>query len=346
MHPQIGGLDHRLRLLWHGRRSAAGLAVDQHAGIGVLGRLEDLARGAGFDHVAFFHDHNVVGHGADHVEVVGDQQHGHVPLALLLAQQFEDLRLNGHVEGGRRFIGDQQVGGIGQRHGDHHPLALPATELVRVGPRLPPGVGEPDVGQQIGHLLPRAAPVDPLVGDQNFCHLPVDPLDRVEGDLWLLKDHRDFVAANSAQRLGRRLEQVLPLPQDFAVRAVAGHGVGQQLQHRHGRNRLARAGLTDQRRGPARFDRKCDILRADETTIGGIEEDVEAPHLQQAHGLVSAAVDCAAAASSAVSPGWTAPACFLGRRMRIALRGSMALRTPSPMKTISMVIPPSPTKIG
>ena len=97
--------------------------------------------------------------------------------------------MNGHVQRGGRLVGDQQIRVVGQRHGDHHPLALPAAKLVRIGPRLPLRVGETDVGEQIGNLLARAAPVDPLVGDQNFCHLPVNALDRVEGDLRLLEDH-------------------------------------------------------------------------------------------------------------------------------------------------------------
>ncbi len=51
---------------------------------------------------------------------------------LQLAQQLEDLRLDGDVERRRRLVGDQQLGLAGERHGDHHPLAHAARELVRV----------------------------------------------------------------------------------------------------------------------------------------------------------------------------------------------------------------------
>ena len=47
-------------------------------------------------------------------------------------EQLEDLRLDGDVERGGRLVGEQQSAAGGERHGDHHPLALAARELVRV----------------------------------------------------------------------------------------------------------------------------------------------------------------------------------------------------------------------
>ena len=56
-----------------------------------------------------------------------------LPNSLLQAlHQVEDLRLRGHVERGRRLVGDQQVGVVDERHRDHHALAHAARELVRV----------------------------------------------------------------------------------------------------------------------------------------------------------------------------------------------------------------------
>ena len=52
---------------------------------------------------------------------------------LELGQQFQDLRLDGDVEGRGRLVGDEQLGLVGQRHGDHDALALPAGKLERVG---------------------------------------------------------------------------------------------------------------------------------------------------------------------------------------------------------------------
>ena len=57
----------------------------------------------------------------------------HVPLALQLAEQVEDLRLHGDVEAGGGLVGQEQPRGAGQGDGDHDPLAHAARELEGVG---------------------------------------------------------------------------------------------------------------------------------------------------------------------------------------------------------------------
>ena len=52
---------------------------------------------------------DTVGHLADHAEVVSDEHHRHPVLALQSVEQLEHLGLHGHVEGGRRLVGDQQL---------------------------------------------------------------------------------------------------------------------------------------------------------------------------------------------------------------------------------------------
>ena len=44
---------------------------------------------------------------------------------LKVAEEGEDLGLDGDVERGRRLVGEQELGLAGERHGDHHALALP-----------------------------------------------------------------------------------------------------------------------------------------------------------------------------------------------------------------------------
>ena len=63
---------------------------------------------------------------------MGDEQHRHAALTLQLLQELQDLRLHGDVECRCRFVGDQQFRLVGERHGDHHALALAAGKLVRI----------------------------------------------------------------------------------------------------------------------------------------------------------------------------------------------------------------------
>ena len=51
-----------------------------------------------------------------------------------VAEQSEDLGLDGDVEGGGGLVGDEQAGAMHERHGDEDALALPAGELVGIVP--------------------------------------------------------------------------------------------------------------------------------------------------------------------------------------------------------------------
>ena len=82
----------------------------------------------------------------------------HAELALQALQQLQDLRLDGDVERGGRLVGDQQVGLVGERHGDHDALALAARELMRIGAEPLLGVAEADLAQQLEHARARRAP--------------------------------------------------------------------------------------------------------------------------------------------------------------------------------------------
>ena len=98
--------------------------------VGVPGTREHVLHGAGLDDPAFGHDAHPVRDLTHDREIMGDQQHGHAEAWVL--QQLQDLRLDGDIERGGRFVGNQQVGLVGERHGDHHALAL-AGQLDGVG---------------------------------------------------------------------------------------------------------------------------------------------------------------------------------------------------------------------
>ena len=69
---------------------------------------------------------------ATDAHVVRDEQDRRAVVALQPLHQLEDLRLDRHVERGRRLVGDQQRRVARERHRDHHALPHAARELVRV----------------------------------------------------------------------------------------------------------------------------------------------------------------------------------------------------------------------
>jgi hypothetical protein len=86
---------------------------------------------------------------------MGNEQHRHAELLLRVLQELENLRLHGDVKRGGRLVGDQQVRLVGERHRDHHALALPAGELMRIGAEPPRRIGNADFSQQFDDALAR-----------------------------------------------------------------------------------------------------------------------------------------------------------------------------------------------
>src|SRR5687768_12964158 len=84
------------------------------------------------DDLAEVHHGHAVADMPDHREVVRDEQVRQVEFSLKIFQQVDDLRLNGHVQRGDRFVADDEFRLEGQRARDADTLALPAGEFVRV----------------------------------------------------------------------------------------------------------------------------------------------------------------------------------------------------------------------
>ena len=65
------------------------------------------------------------------------------------------IRLDRHVERRRRLVGDEQLRVARERHRDHHPLAHPAGELVRI--LVDASRGRPGCGRAPSSSIARAA---------------------------------------------------------------------------------------------------------------------------------------------------------------------------------------------
>ena len=107
--------------------SGIGIADMQRLGVGVLGRLEQLAAVGQLGHLAQVHDRDPVADVLDHAHVVGDEQVRQAELALELLEQVQDLGLDRHVERGDRLVADDEVGLDDEGPGDPDALALAAA---------------------------------------------------------------------------------------------------------------------------------------------------------------------------------------------------------------------------
>ncbi len=90
------------------------------------------------------HHRDIVRQLGHDTQVVRDQQDRHPPFRLDLPQQIEDPRLNRHVDGGGRLVGDEERGVAREGHRDHHPLLHAAGQFVRVLIEAALGIADAD----------------------------------------------------------------------------------------------------------------------------------------------------------------------------------------------------------
>src|SRR5690606_9188670 len=97
------------------------------------------------DDDAVLHHGNPVADVCNNAEVVRNQQEGETTVATKALQQVQDTLLHGDVEGGGGLVGDDDVGIVGERHGNPDALALPARQFMREGARAGAGIADTDL---------------------------------------------------------------------------------------------------------------------------------------------------------------------------------------------------------
>ena len=211
---------------------------------------------------------------------MSDEDDGHAGLGLQLLHQIQDLGLDGHIERRGRLVADEQGRFAGQRHGDHHPLAHAAGEIVGISRETLGRLGDPHLLQHgDGGVTALGLAVIGAVEAKHLHQLIADRLHRVERRHGLLKDHGDTVATHLVHLLRRQIEQLLPLKADGARHHLT---VGPWQQPHDGQrgDALAAAGLADYPQGLARGDLEADPVEHLDLAVVDGELHLEIPHLE------------------------------------------------------------------
>ena len=231
----------------------------QRLGIGHPHFLEQRRRRRPLDHAAGIHHRDFVGTAGNDTEVVGDDDHRHVPPALLARQEIEDLRLDRHVERGGRLVGDQEFRFARQRDRNRHPLPHAAGELMRILRQPLFGRGNADRGEQFDAALAGGGIVEFEMLLQRLDQLGADGQHRIERRHRILEHHRQRPAAQLAQFLRRKLQQVLPIEHHTAGELCL---LRQQLQDGPRQHGLAAAGFADDAERLACADSEIDMVHS------------------------------------------------------------------------------------
>ncbi len=204
---------------------------------------ERLAR-RGLDQLAGIHDADAIGHPRHHAEIVADEQECHALLPAQVVEHLQHLGLDGDIERGGRFVGDQQTRPTGQRHGDHHPLLHAARHLEGIGVKAGGRIGDADLAQEFHRPLPCRRAAQAFVQGERLADLLADAQHGVETGRRLLKDHADTAPAHAAHVVLGKAQQVAALETDFA--GSDHRSRRQEAQDGERRQRLAAARFAKQ----------------------------------------------------------------------------------------------------
>ncbi len=136
-----------------GAHAVLGNSGQQGFAVRVGRDLEQTGHLTDFDGLTGIHHTDALCGFSHHSQVVRDQHQRHVLLFLQAQQQVHDLRLNGHVQRGGRFVGNQQLGLASDGHGNRHTLAHATRQLVRVGIQARGSARDFDLFQQLQRTL-------------------------------------------------------------------------------------------------------------------------------------------------------------------------------------------------
>jgi len=236
--------------------------LEQFAGVGVLRIVEDIAA-APFDNAAVEHYRDFVGKGLDYPEVMGDKQIGHVEALLQILEQFDNLGLNGHVEGAGWFIEDQQPGMQDNRPGDGDPLALSAGKFMGIA--IEHFLGQADFDQCLNN---QAAPLFPVTADpvdfKSFADDLFDGQSRGQGRKGILENHLDILPQ-------RAHPPVIEFHEIMPVESYHPPAAGQSEQT-HAQRAFTGTGLPDDAEGLALADSQIDAVHRLYGAHGALEE--------------------------------------------------------------------------
>src|SRR4029079_6682593 len=161
--------------------------------VGMQWRSEQCLCGASLDDLSGIHHGHPVGYLRHDGEVVRDEEHGKAKLPAEIGEEIENLCLYRDVEGGSRFVGDEQLRIVDDGNGDHDAMTLSAGKLMGIVARTAIRFWNRDRGKCLDRFVPGLAFADAMsvtaVRENGFGNLIAYAHDRVERGHRFLEDH-------------------------------------------------------------------------------------------------------------------------------------------------------------
>jgi len=204
------------------------------------------------------HDERAIAEAGDQRQIVRDEDQAHAALGDQIVENAQHLGLHGDVERGGRFVGDQQVGLANQHHGDHHPLAHAARELMRIEAEHGFGIVYAHRFQHRQGAARAVAAIGLAMQTVGLHDLRADALHRIERIFGILHHHRQAFSAQAAPALLAKSPQIHAIEGQLA--GADDPRRGDQAEDGAPRGRFAGAGLADDRQ-PLAPQGEADVAR-------------------------------------------------------------------------------------
>jgi hypothetical protein len=220
----------------------------------------------------------------DYAEIARHQNQRGAKVAHEVMHQIEDLARDRDVEAGGRLIRQEQPGRMSERHGDDHPLAHAATELVRIGGQALLRVRDADRAQELLGAGVGGAARYFAVRPDDVHDLVADAEQRIEVLAGLGRGQRDDPSADRAELVLALGQQVLPVDQHPA--RLDQPRRAQEAEHRPHQDGLAGTRLADNTQGLARREADVDAVQHRHPARLALMGHVQILHLEKwRHGV-------------------------------------------------------------
>jgi hypothetical protein len=208
--------------------------------------------------LAGIEDGDALANRTDGADVVAYEHDGNAFLLLQVAEQAEDLGLEGDVQCGGRLVGEEDFWLTGKGHGDDDSLPLAAAELVREFAGGGFGRRDADLVEKLDRALEGGVFRHAVVQNKRLTDLVTHLHHWVQAGERVLHHEGDLFAADLSEFLLGQADELATFELDGAAGDSArGNEHSHESEGSHG---LSAAGLSDDAEGLA-----CDEIEANAT---------------------------------------------------------------------------------
>jgi hypothetical protein len=179
--------------------------------------VKDVADRSLFDKFPCIHYNHPICHLGNYAEIMGDKDNCRIKICPQLFQQFENLGLDGDIQGSAGLVRKEQLWIARQGHGNENPLLHAPGKMMGIISQAPFRHRNAHQLQHIYGPLFYIPVLDILMQPDCLANLVANGQDRVEGRHGFLKDHGHLVAPEPTHFSLTERQDILVVKKDLST---------------------------------------------------------------------------------------------------------------------------------